>query len=58
MNLYLLGRKNGIRRESQMKLGHGCPQAEDTKSEESFNPSFRSPPSLLTISSFYCDGEN
>lgn len=57
MNLYLLGRKNGIRRESQMKLGHGCPQAEDTKSEESFNPSFRLPPSLL-ISSFYCDSEN
>lgn len=57
MNLYLLGRKNGIRRESQMKLGHGCPQTKDTKSEESFNPSFRLPPSLL-ISSFYCGSKN
>lgn len=36
MNLYLLGQKNGICRESQMKLGHDCPQAEDTKSEEFF----------------------
>lgn len=63
MKLYLLGQKNGICRESQMKLGHDCPQAEDTKSEDVFfssfffNPSFMWPPSLQ-ISSFYCDSKN
>lgn len=36
MKLYLLGQKNGICRESQMKLGHDCPPAEDTKSEKVF----------------------